>query len=403
MLLRCSTIAASLVVLLAVAPVEHAQNIEDKIASGTNPQGLSFVLTTKNDQRLFHLGEMIEIEEAYSSSIPSQYSLLQNPQRVEGGSPSTLTIVPSAEVIDRVHQTGRVSADTILYSRCVGIGIGSGGGTGCGDCDGVYKLGIEPLQFPYILNYRLAITVPGDYTIQARAANVVSTSDVSKPIPVTSTELKVKIVRDNDWSHQQLRSAVDRFERAKRKYLLNGWNPSDPGPGEVVQQTETALEMEKSVEIIRFLDTEESLREAVRLFDGSPRVAMYENALWEAILESSHRDLAVPLLASRMVDDDFLASVNFIDTLTAMTIQIEEPIAFDRADLSSREQLNPRTLDILRGYLLALGHSLSSKRSGARELGIATFEHYSANEYCTGEPLIEKRLADKILLQVQSN
>lgn len=402
MLLRWLTIAASLGVLLEAAPMEQTQNIEGKIATGTNPPGLSFVLTTRNSQTVFHLGEMIEIEEDYSSSLPGQYSLLQNPQKVEGGSPSSLTIVPSAEVIDRVHQTGRVSADTILHSLC-GEGSGSGGGSSCGDCDGVYKLGIEPLHFPYILNYRLAISVPGDYTIQVRAANVVSTDDVSKPIPVTSTQLKIKIVRDDNWSQQQLRLAVDRFEEAQRKYHLNGWNASDLGPGEIVQQTETALEMDKSAEIIRFLDTEESLREAVRLFDGSPRIATYENVFLDAIVESSHRALAVPLLASRMVDDDFLATEEFIDMLTAMTIQIEEPIAFERADLSSRQQVNPRTLDILRGYVLALGHSLSSKRSGARKLGIATFEHYAAKEYCTGEPLIEKRLADQVLLQVQSN
>ena len=403
MLLRCLTIAASLGALLDVAPVEQTQNIEDRIATGTNPPGLSFVLTTRNGQKLFHLGEMIEIEEDYSSSIPGQYSLLQNPQKVEGGSPSSLTIVPSAEVIDRVHKTARVSADTILHSLCVGEGIGFGEGSSCGDCDGVYKLRTEPVHFPYILNYRLAITVPGDYTIQARAANVVSAGDVSKPILVTSTELKIEIVRDDNWSHQQLRLAVDGFEEAQSTYLLRGWNASDLGPGEFVQQTETALEMDKSAEIVRFLDTEESLREAVRLFDGSPRIAMYENAFLKAILESSHRDLAVTLLASRMVDNDFLASEGFLDMLSAMTIQIEEPIAFDRADLSSRQQLNPRTRDILRGYVLALGHSLSSKRSKARELGIATFEHYAAKEYCTGEPLIEKRLADQVLLQVQSN
>jgi hypothetical protein len=403
MLFRWLTIAASLWVLLEATPVEQAPNIEGKIATGTNPPGLSFVLTTRNGQKVFRLGEMIEIEEDYSSSLPGQYSLLQNPQTVEGGSPSSLTIVPSAEGIDRVHQTGRVSADTILHSLCVGEGIGSGGGSFCGDCDGVYKLGIEPIHFPYILNYRLAISVPGDYTIQVRAANVVSTDDVNKPIPVTSTQLTIKILRDDNWPHQQLRWAVDRFEEAQRKYHLNDWNASDPGPGEIVQQTETALEMDKSAEIIRFLDTEESLREAVRLFDGSPRIATYENVFLNAILESSHRALAVPLLASRMVDNDFLATEGFIDMLTAMTIQIEEPIAFERADLSSRQQLNPRTLDILRGYVLALGHSLSSKRSGARKLGIATFEHYAAREYCTGEPLIERRLADQVLLPVQSN
>jgi len=402
MLLRCLTIAVSLGVLLEIAPVEHTQNMGDKIAPGTHPPGLLFVLTTKNGKKLFHLGEAIEIEEDYSSSIPGQYTLLQNPQKVEGGSPSSLTIVPNAGVIDRVHQTVRLSAATILYSRCKREGIGFGEASFCADCNGVYKLGIEPIHFPYILNNRLALTVPGDYTIQAKAANVVSTGDLSKPIQVTSTQLKIKIVRDDNWSHQQLRSAVDRFEEAQHKYLLNGWNASDPGPGTVVQQTETALEMFKSAEIIRFLDTEESLREAVRLFDGSPRMAMYENTFFKAILESSRRDLAVPLLASRMLDDDFLASVDFIDMLTALTIQIEEPFAFERADLSSWQQLNPRTLDILRGYVLALGHSLGSKHSGARELGIATFEHYAAKEYCTGEPLIEKRLANQVLLQSQS-
>jgi hypothetical protein len=101
--------------------------------------------------------------------------------------------------------------------------------------------------------------------VSASSSHVVSAGDVSKPILVTSTELKIEIVRDDNWSHQQLRLAVDRFEEAQSAYLLRGWNASDPGPGEFVQQTETALEMDKSAEIIRFLDTEESLREAVPL------------------------------------------------------------------------------------------------------------------------------------------
>jgi hypothetical protein len=389
MLLRWFTIAALLGASLAVARPQDPQDAKDKTDTGTNPLGLSFVLTTKNGQRLFHLGEMIEIEEDYSSRVPGMYSLLQNPQKVEGGSSSRLTILPSAAVIDRVYETGRVSAAAILNARCVGEGIGSGGGGGCGDCDGVYKLGIEPVRFPYVLNYHFAITAPGHYAIQAKAANVVATGDVSKPIPVTSTRLEIEIVRDAGWSQQQLRLAVDRFEEAQRRYLLNRWSADDSGPSEIAQM-ETALEIEKSAETIRFLDTEESLRESVRLFDGSPRIVKYENAFLKAILESSHRDLAVPLLADRMADEDFVASVDFIDMLTAMAIQVEEPIAFDRDDLSSRQQLNPRTLEILRGYVLALGRSLPSKRDGVRETGIETFEHYASKEYCTSEPLIGK-------------
>lgn len=112
--------------LLAVAHQQDPQNTEHRIGAGTNPLGLSFVLATKNGQRLFHLGEMIEIEEDYSSRVPGAYSLLQDPQRVEGGSAPRITILPSATVIDRVHQNGTVSAAAILDARCVSEGIGSG-------------------------------------------------------------------------------------------------------------------------------------------------------------------------------------------------------------------------------------------------------------------------------------
>ncbi len=121
---------------------------------------------------------------------------------------------------------------TILQVRCVGEGIGSGEGGFCGDCDGAYKLGVVAVHFPYVLNYRFAITVPGHYSIQARAANVVSTDDVSKPIPVASTRLEIEIVRDDNWSHQQLRLAADRFEEAQRSYLVNRRSAGDAGRGE---------------------------------------------------------------------------------------------------------------------------------------------------------------------------
>src|ERR1700751_1097223 len=110
MFLRSSITAALLGVLLAVARPQVSQNATDKTGTSTNPPELSFVLATRDGQRLFHVGEMIEIEEDNSSRVPGLYSLLQNPQKVEGGSSSQLTILPSAAVIDRLHQNGRVSA-----------------------------------------------------------------------------------------------------------------------------------------------------------------------------------------------------------------------------------------------------------------------------------------------------
>jgi hypothetical protein len=85
-----------------------------------------------------------------------------------------------------------------------------------------------------------------------------------------------------------------------------------------------------------------------------------------------------------------------------MTVQGEQPVVFERDDLSSKQQLNPRTLEILRGYVLELGKSLPSKRNSVRALGLATFEHYASEEYCTGQPLIEKSIADQIMLQIHS-
>ena len=114
-----------------------------------------------------------------------------------------------------------------------------------------------------------------------------------------------------------------------------------------------------------------------------------------------HEGAAVLIQPREFVNEKFRG--DFIDLLTAMTIQIEEPLAFDRGDLSSRQELNPRTAEILRGYVLALGLSLPSKRTGVREVAIATFERYASEEYCTGEPLIEKRLADQLLLHARSN
>jgi hypothetical protein len=393
MLSRFFTLAALIGFLLQAALAQY------KPGTDANPPGLAFMLATTSHQKTFHLGEKIEIVEAYSSSVPGMFSLFQNPLRVEGGADSSLAISPDTGVIDRVHNDGKVGAADILNANCMG---GTGGGGGCGDCDAIFRLNSVPVRFPYLLNQRLAITAPGHYRIQARAANVALSNDLTKPIPIISTALEIDVVRDDQWSYQQLQLAVDRFDKARRKYLLKRWSPDVTDPTEAAEQLEVATEIENSAEIIRFLDTEDSLQQAVRLFDGEPRVALYENPLLTTILESSHRDLAVSLLATRMADDDFIVSADFIDTLTAMTIQLEQPIVFERHDRSSRQQLNPRTLEILRRYVLALGRSLPDKQMRAREQGMATFERYASEEYCTGEPLIEKRVADQIRLQGQS-
>ena len=112
--LRSITIAAFLGLLYGGMP---AQNAEDKVADSrivANPPGLFVVLKTKDDQRhIYHLGEIIEIQEDYSANIPGWYLFLQNPYKLEGGSPSNLAIVPDASLVERVRHSW-MSAAAIL-------------------------------------------------------------------------------------------------------------------------------------------------------------------------------------------------------------------------------------------------------------------------------------------------
>lgn len=379
----------------------------EKDASAANPPGLTFTLASKTGQKVFHLGEIIEIEERYSSDVPHKYYVLAQPSKVEGGFSTKLAIVPNNSVIDRLQNTGRVSAEPILIAKCMGYGI-SGGAMGvCGDCDGRWVLGREPLRFPYSLNYRFTITEPGRYLFTARAGNIalsVAPSKEEKALEVTSNSIEIEVVRDEGWSSEQLRLAVAKFEAARRNYLLEGWDrrsESSDHPEEFVRRTEVGREMNDAAQVIRFLDTEESLGQAVRLYDGSANLASYENPFWRAILESSHRKLAVNLLADRMLKEDFVVSQDFLDVLTAMSIQQEQPEVFERDDESSRKQLSSRTREILKGYVLSLGKSLASKDGKAREMGSKTFEHYAGQSYCTGESLIEENLAQEILKHAQ--
>lgn len=389
------------------ASAQDTGSAENKSAIAANPPGLTFVLRTVGDRKQFHLGEMIEIEEDYSSAVEGRYYFLQDPSRGEGGYPSRLSILPSDSVIDRLRETGRVSAAAILMASCssagVGVGVGAGSGGGCGGCDGVAKLEPEPMRFRSVLNDRFQITAPGHYALTARATNVVTGDAAREPIPLVTPPLEIDIVQDENWSHYQLREASDRFQRAQRNYLLHRWDEVKPTvPQEAVRRVETVREIQESAKIIRFLGTEESLAEAVRLNDGSPRLTLYDNAFFYAILESSHRDLAVKLLADRMLQEDFLVSEEFLDVLTAMTVQQEQPAPFARADQDSQKQLSPLTREILREYVLALGRSLPLKRKPAREVGIKTFEHYASAHYCADGPLLPEDLVELLVQQART-
>jgi hypothetical protein len=381
-------------------PQDGVSNLQTTLA---NPPGLRFELGTKQDRKTFRLGEVIEIEERYSVQGLGKYYLIGRPLEVEDGYYPKLTILPDEGLLDRVKNTGWVTAQPILIANCMGYGMSGGASGPCADCEGRYLLKKEPIRFPYVLNYRFAISAPGHYTLTAKAGNIAASGEPSADehaIEISSTPLEIEIVEDRKWSSEQLHKAVASFESAQWDYSAEHWDQRKDetlSPEEFVRKSEMGKRMNDAAETIHFLDTEESLREAVRLYDGSPTLGGYSNPFWHAILESSHRELAVNLLAKRMLEENFVVSQDLLDVLTAMTLQQEQPEAFARDDNTSREQLSSRAREILREYVIALGGSLSAKDPAAREAAISAFEFYAGQKYCAEEPLVQEKIAKQFL------
>jgi hypothetical protein len=359
-----------------------------------------YTLRTADRRTQFRLGESIEIEELYSSSAPDKYLLLASPAKVKGGHSTILTFQPGDGVVDRFRDSGDLSANSILHSNCDG-GIGSGFAGDCFDCDGEYLLRTVPIRYTRVINFQFQITQPGLYRIAAQTAAVVAASQPAgerTPIAANSS-LDIEVVDDPVWSHTQVSEAVTAFHSAQADFHTKGWDRlslADAMRETPLLQAYDQLrrEMAKAADTLRFLDTEESLIESVRLYEGSDTFG-YINSLYFAITQSKHQALAVELLESRIMEADFPASERLLDQLLAMKLRVQFPSAVNGA--SSNASLYPLARKILQDYVLALGRSLAGKEGQALNVSASTFGKYAAMDFCTSEPLIPRREAAHML------
>lgn len=164
-------IVAGLLMLLTRLPA-YGQPGQHSVETSKQPSELHFVLSTKDGHTQFHLGEVIEMEEAYSADSPDKYLLLSLPAKLQGGHWAQVRMRPERHVIDRTRDAGGRSAYSILHVNCF-VGVGGGFGGGCADCDGAYPLKAAPIHFPYVLTGQFQIMEAGHYFIQAEAASVV--------------------------------------------------------------------------------------------------------------------------------------------------------------------------------------------------------------------------------------
>jgi len=397
-----SVLSAVLFFLLCLPAIAQAGQTANR--REYQPPDLHYQLATKDGRVIFHLGEIIELEEAYSADLPDKYLLLSQPKKVNGHA-AQMTIEPNHGVIDRVLDEGIRSVESIMYANCGGVGGGIGGG--CGDCDTERRLTSSPIKIPFNLTRQFQITEPGHYFLQTKAANVVvapTAEQLSLPITLTSNILEIEVVEDPLWSRETLAAAIEQFDKAEAKYVSHGWNKlpmSEMGTEGIGERMNLEGEMQAAAEKMKLLDTEESLAEIIRRYDGANiGWDYYRYILYDGIIQSKHSSLAIDLLSQRMLQPDFWVSERVIDQLTAMKLQSQFPAAFDSNDSFYKKQFYSEARRILHDYVLAVEKSLADKDSNAYEPSLNVFNTYAKQDFCTGKPLVSENELQEINHQI---
>jgi hypothetical protein len=251
-------------------------------------------------------------------------------------------------------------------------------------------LGKEPISFPISLNYDFQFRQPGRYVCTEHTADVTtkakSPDEERSAIAIDSNRLTLDIADDPTWSAQTLTKTLQDLRAAK----------CNDGP-------DKGLRCSELVSTIRFLDTEDSLRELVQLYQGKEEPD-WKHQAWLGILQSRHAQLRLDLLEKRMQEPDFALTSPFLDTLVAFAIQRDTPEAFD-GDTPAKDgsAYYAASLSLLLGYLKMVGESLPNKRGEARQLSLETYKGYARSLFCEDDPLIAPAEMQRVLSAANAN
>lgn len=370
------------VLLLVVVPGgwTAAQEEAPAISPIPAPPEVRLTLELREPRSQYRMGELIPLRLGYTSQVQGKYVKASVAADLQNGEAESLSCEP-ANLTDRVRPAPRVTLSSFLYAdkSCI-AGIAGGSGGGCFDCHGFYTLGPAPLSYELDLNRELRLLQPGRYVCKATSTDVTLASQpveqrtalrlVSNPVPIEVTE-------DPTWSQTAL-------VEAQAQIQANCDDNPAPPPGE----GERWLRCVHAAEVLRFLNTEDSLKAAVKLLKGNGK-AYWQTEMWDSIAQSSDRKLAIILLLRRMRESDFAVTENFLDTLGAWRLQERHPEAFatDGRALNP-EDYNRDAIDLLRDSVRSLGESLPEKHGTSAVESTKTYQTLSAWHDCRNRLLI---------------
>jgi hypothetical protein len=349
---------ASLVVI-ALLLLFSSSSAQNTVAS--SPSDPQLTVTTRDNQTTFHIGEIIPLDLAFTSSTPNAYQLDMATYDRSGRLNEDQFVVDPSNGSDDPLQ---------LYFRAYK-------GFMMGGLRGFKGLSTTPATIHANLNEWVRFKAPGQYrlTVISRRVSKVGSNEFGN-LTVTSNSVTMTILpATKEWQDATLKSSIQFLDSTKP--------PAVPALDPANSRTQ-------AVKTLRYLGTPEAAREMARRMTGT--VSDWDFAA--GVMGSPARSVALEEMKKLLVDPNFPVSGRFLGTISVLALPdgIVDNVPEEREKIETqfRQEL-VSALPQKQGAALAvsnntiIGTAGSSplpadvKRTLTRQL-VATFDNLSSQE-----------------------
>lgn len=271
-----------LIALLLLLSSASAQS-----AAGSPPSDLQLSITTRNNQSSFHMGEIIPLDLAFTSSRPNTYQMDMATYDRSGRLNEDQFVVEPKSGFDDPLQ---------LYFRAYK-------GFMMGGLRGYKSLSTTPATIHADLNEWIRFKAPGQYRLTVISSRVskVGSNEFGNPT-VTSNSVTLTILPGTkEWQDATLKSAIQ---------ILDSTNPP------VVPPANSADPRSQAGKTLRNLGTPEAARELARRMNGT--VSDWDFAA--GLMGSPARSVALEEMKKLLVDPNFPVSGRFLGTMSVLAL-----------------------------------------------------------------------------------
>jgi hypothetical protein len=341
-----------------------------------NPKGLTFVLRLKDDKKTFIQGETIVVELLFSSTLPNTYQLdaTTSGEGMRLGS-EKWHIDPADGVVDPIYE---------YFDFEAGVSIDV--------LSSVLPLTEVPYTITLELNEWLCFDKTGTYRLYATSCRINTEVKDEEGVvktkwdqPVTSNIITFEITKpDEKWLTETLKNAVAALD-APDKYESK----------------------RSAVRTLRFLGTEEAVKEMVRHYGTSD--GAYNFSLLMGLLGSPHRGLVIEEMEKSLSAPEQIVDSFYIYILALMRLNRDHPKRpspnppdeKDKAALEERQKAFRERIAVRRSIrneiIVQLSKSVEKKSGKARAICLKTLLEESISVTAAEEkPSLPQELISKL-------